>query len=73
MVHLVHTPSPVPATQIFTYGTASDPTPHNNPPNMLTNIPADPDSDPGLSDSSLSDSSDSFDDEYYKRIRCEKI
>ena len=34
--------------------------------NPLPNVPADPDSDPGLSYSSMSNSYDSSDDEYYK-------
>ena len=76
-VHLVHTPYPVPAPPIFSYGTASEPrsqyhdsseeivtpngnpTPRNNPPNQVPNVPDDPGSDPILSYSSLSDSSDS--------------
>ena len=41
-----------------------NPTPRNNSPNMVLNLPSDPDSDPILSDHSLSDSSDSSDDEY---------
>ena len=41
--------------------------PHNNPPNPLPNVPADPDSDPSFSDSSLSKSSDSLDKNYYKQ------
>ena len=75
---------PVPASQIFLYGSASDPlsllhdssseivTPKvipnqcSNPPNPLPYIPADPDSDPSFSDSSLSNSSDSSENEYYK-------
>ena len=77
MVHLVHTPPLVPASPIFTYGIASDPTspfhdssaeivtpkgnpkPHNNTPNEVPNVLAEPDSDPSLSDSSSSDLSDS--------------
>ena len=42
------------------------PTPHDNPPNPVPYVPADPDSDPGLSYSSMSNSYDSSDDEYYK-------
>ena len=89
-VHLAHTPSPVTASPIFTYGTASDPqsppddssaeivtlkgntTLHNNPPNPATKVPADPDSDPNLSYSSPSDSSDLSYDEYYKRKKRSK-
>ena len=41
-VLLVHTTSPVHAPQIFTYGTESDPTPRNNPPNTVPNVPANP-------------------------------
>ena len=44
-----------------------NPIPHNNPPNMVPNIPTDTVSDPSLSDSSLLDSSDSSDDEYSKQ------
>ena len=47
-------------------------TPRNNPPNLVSNVPAEPDSDPSLSYYSLSDSSDSSDGEYYKKIRHEK-
>ena len=43
--------------------------PHNNPPNTITNVPADPDLDTSLSDSSSLDSYDSPDDEYYKQTR----
>ena len=46
-----------------------NPTPCNNPPNHILNVPAESDSDPGFSDSSWSDSYDSSDDEYYKRIQ----
>ena len=44
------------------------PTPLNNPPKLAQNIPAELDSDPILSDSSLSDLSDSSDDDYSKLI-----
>ena len=44
------------------------PKPRDNPPNTVPNVPADPDSYPGLSDSSLLDSYDSSDDKYYKQI-----
>ena len=84
MVHIDtnHTNLSVPAPQIFTYGTASDPqspshdsssetvTPEKNPmrrkipTNPVSNIPNDPDSDPILSDFSLSDSSDPSDNDY---------
>ena len=43
-----------------------NPTPWNKPHNPVPNIPSDPDSDPILSDYSLSDSFDSSEDEYYK-------
>ena len=46
-----------------------NPKPRNNPPNIVSYEPADPDSDPSLSDFSLSDSSDSLDDDYYKQRR----
>ena len=49
-----------------------NPKPHNNRPNTVPKIPDDPDSDPSLSDSSLSKPSDSSDDEYYKQRRREK-
>ena len=45
-----------------------NPNPYNNPPNPVTYQSADPDLDPSSSDSSFSESSDSPDDEYYKRI-----
>ena len=45
-----------------------NPTPHNNPPNPVPNVPADTDSDPNFSYSYFLGSSDSSDDEYYKRI-----
>ena len=41
--------------------------PRKNPPNPVPYVPIDPNSDPSLSDSSLLDSSDSSDDEYYKQ------
>ena len=44
-----------------------NPTPRNNPPNPVTNIPYEPYSEPILSDYSLTDSSESSDDE------CDKI
>ena len=47
--------------------TKLNPKPRYYPPNPVTNVPYDPDSDPSFSDSSLSDSSDSSDDEYYKQ------
>ena len=43
-----------------------NPKPCDNPLNMETNVSADLDSDPSLSYSSLSDSSDSSDKEHYK-------
>ena len=46
--------------------------PRDNPPNPWPNLPADPDSDPNLSDSSLSESYDSSDDKYYKQGLCAK-
>ena len=46
-----------------------NPLPRNNPPNMVPNITVEPDSDPISSYSSLSDSYDSSDNEYYKRIQ----
>ena len=49
-----------------------NPTPHNNPPNSVLNVPADPDSDPSLSDSPMSYPSDSSDGEYSKQRRCMK-
>ena len=39
----------------------------NNPPNLVPNVPSDPDSDSDLLYSSSSNSSDSSDDEYYKQ------
>ena len=42
-------------------------TPHNNQHNTIQNVPANLDSDPGFSDSSLLDSFDSLDDDYSKR------
>ena len=47
-------------------------TPHNNPHNPVPNVPADPGSDPSSSDFTLSDSSKSSDDEYYKQRQCTK-
>ena len=44
-----------------------NPTPHNNPPNQVPNVPDEPYSYPSSSYSSLSDSSDSSDDYSYKR------
>ena len=41
-------------------------TPRNNTFNLLPYVPSDPYSGPSLSDSSLSDSSDSLDDEFSK-------
>ena len=41
--------------------------PYNNPPNAAPNLPDEPDSDPGFSDSSLLDSSDQSDNDYYER------
>ena len=46
-----------------------NPNPCKNPPNTVPYIPADPDSDPSFSDYSLSESSESSDNEYYKWIR----
>ena len=46
-----------------------NPTPHNNPPNPVPNVPDDPDSDPTLSDSSLLYLSDLSDYEYCKQRR----
>ena len=48
------------------------PNQHKNPPNPVSNVPADPDSYPSLSDSYSSDSSDSSDDKYYKRWQLKK-
>ena len=45
---------------------------HDKPPNPVPNIPADPYSDPSFSDSSSSESYESSDDEYYKRMQCAK-
>ena len=45
-----------------------NPTPCNNPPNPVPNVPADPDSDPSSSYYYFLDSSDSSDDEYSKQI-----
>ena len=50
-----------------------NPTQHNIPPNLVLNVPADPNSDPGFSDSSFLDSYDSSDEKYYKRRRYTKI
>ena len=51
-----------------------NPTSYNKPPNPVRKVIADPDSDPSSLDSSLSDSSDSSDDEYYKiRRRAKRI
>ena len=76
-LHLVHTPHPIPTSPIVTYGVASDPPspphdsssetvtpkvnpkPRENTPNLV--------SYPCLSYSSLLDSSDSSDNEYYKQ------
>ena len=44
-----------------------NPKPRNNHPNPVTNVPADMDLDPGLSDSSSLESSDSLDEEHSKR------
>ena len=44
-----------------------NPTPCNNPTNMVPKVLDETDSDPGLSYSSSSDSSDSSDDKYYKQ------
>ena len=49
-----------------------NPTPHNNSPNTVPNLPADPDSDPSFPYSSLLYSSDSSENEYYKQKRCAK-
>ena len=46
-----------------------NPTPRNNPPKPAPNVPDDPDSDPSLSDCSLSESSNSLDGEYSKQRR----
>ena len=43
-----------------------NPTPRNNPPNLILNVPADQDSDPSLSYSSLSYSFDLLDVDSYK-------
>ena len=43
------------------------PNTRNNPPNLVLYVPAEPDSEPSFSYSSLSESSDSSEDEYYKR------
>ena len=75
LVHLVHTPSPVPAQKIFTYGTASEPyNPilRNNTTNPVTKLPADLDSGPSLSYSPLSDLFDSSDYDYLKKKTCKK-
>ena len=74
----------VPASPIFSYVSASDPTsqshdsseesmtpkgipnPHYKPPNPVPCVPYDPDLEPSWSDYSLSESSDSLDDNYYK-------
>ena len=45
-----------------------NPTPRNNPTNPVPNVPANTDSDPGLSDSYLYNSSDSSDYDYYNII-----
>ena len=47
-----------------------NPKPRKNPTNMVPSVPADPDSDPSFSDSSLSESSDSSDEDYYKQGKC---
>ena len=45
-----------------------NPTPRNNPTNMVPNVPDDPESNPGLSYSSSSDSSDLSDNDYSKQV-----
>ena len=45
-----------------------DPTPRNNPPNPVPNVPADPDSDPISSYSTSLDSSKSSDSRYHKQL-----
>ena len=47
-----------------------NPTPRNNPHNLVPNVPADPDSTPSFLDSSLSESSHSSDDGYIKQVSC---
>ena len=49
-----------------------NPTPCKNPPYPVSNVPADLDSDPSLSYSSLSHSSDSFDDENSNKYDVQK-
>ena len=46
-----------------------NPTPRNNPPNTVTNVPSDPDSYPTLLDYSSLDSYDSSDNDYSKKMR----
>ena len=43
--------------------------PHNNIPNSIPYVPADPDSDPSLSNSSSSDSCELSESEYYRQMR----
>ena len=57
-------PSHESSAQIMTPN--GNPMPHNNPHNPVPNVPADLDADTIFSYSSLSDSSDSSDDKYYK-------
>ena len=46
-----------------------NPKPFHNPPNLVPNLTAEPDSGPNLSDYYLSESYDSSDKEYYKQRR----
>ena len=49
-----------------------NPTPCNDPPNLVPNVPDDPDSDPSLSDFPSANSSESSDDDNFKQRRCTK-
>ena len=60
------TPSPSHESSAEIVTPKGNPTPRNNPTNLVQNIPADPDSYPSFSDSSSLGSSDSYDQNCYK-------
>ena len=65
-------PSPSHDSSAETVTPKGNPTPRKNPPNPVTNVPADPDSYPGSSYSSWSNSFDSSEDDYSKQVKCMK-
>ena len=68
----IHSPSPSHESSSESVTPKGNPTPCNNPPKLVLNIPPDPYLDLSLSDFSLLNPSDLSDNDYYKQILCSK-